>query len=79
MPLRIANREDPDQTADLGLYCFSGPFGDATSVQNFRTSILVECFCVQVWFLYCLASEKLPDPANFFAHDYAMPCYPFYL
>ena len=27
MPLRIANREDPDQTAsDLGLHCLSRPF-----------------------------------------------------
>ena len=40
MPVRIANREDPDQTAslkqsDLGLPCLSRPW-QATSVQNFR-------------------------------------------
>ena len=37
MHVRMANREDPDQTAshkqsDLGLRCFSGPFREATSV-----------------------------------------------
>ena len=53
--VRIANREDPDQTASqkqsalgllsvcldhLGLRCFSRPFWQATSVQNFRALIL---------------------------------------
>ena len=37
MIVRIANREDPDQTADLGLHCSSRPFWQTTSVQNFRT------------------------------------------
>ena len=39
IPARIANREDPDQTAssDLGLHCLSRPFGQATSIQIFRT------------------------------------------
>ena len=36
MLFRISNWEDPDQT-DLGLHCLSGPFWQATSVQNFRT------------------------------------------
>ena len=40
--VRIANREDPDQTAfqkqsDLGLHCLSRFFWQVTSVQNFRT------------------------------------------
>ena len=37
--VRIANREDPVQTAfesRLGLHCLSRPFWQATSVQNFR-------------------------------------------
>ena len=40
---KIANREDPDQTAseekqsDLDLHCLSRHFGQATSVRNFRT------------------------------------------
>ena len=34
MLVRIANREDPDQTAsDLALGCLSCPFGQETSVQ----------------------------------------------
>ena len=42
MLARIANREDPDQTAssqqsDLGLHCLSRPFWQATSDPNFRT------------------------------------------
>ena len=42
MLLRIANREDHNQTAsleqsDLGLHCLSRPFWKATSTQNFRT------------------------------------------
>ena len=45
MDVRIANQEDPDQTAsskesDLGLHCLSRPFLKATSVQNFRTFTL---------------------------------------
>ena len=43
MFVRIANREDPDQTAsessDLDLLCLSRPFWQATSVWNLRTSI----------------------------------------
>ena len=36
--VRIANREDPDQTASSEAVCFgSRPFWLATSVQNFRT------------------------------------------
>ena len=41
MSVRIANREDPDQTkkqSDLGLRCLSCPWWQATIVQNFRTS-----------------------------------------
>ena len=40
MLVRIANREDPDQTAvlglefDLGLHCLMMPFYQTTSVQN---------------------------------------------
>ena len=38
MLVRIAKREDPDQTAsDLGLHCLSCPFWQATDVRNFRT------------------------------------------
>ena len=50
MLVRIANREDPDQTAssdekqsDLGLHCLSMPFFFAdnyNSVLNFRTSTI---------------------------------------
>ena len=42
MLVRIANREDPDQTAsfqkqsDLGLHCLSRHFLQATNVQKFR-------------------------------------------
>ena len=37
MDVRIANREDPDQTAsDLGMHCLSMLFWQATSVWNFR-------------------------------------------
>ena len=37
MEVRIANREDPDQTAsDLGLLYLSRLFWQATSVRNFR-------------------------------------------
>ena len=37
--VRIANREDSDQTAssDLGLPCLSRPFWQATLVRDFRT------------------------------------------
>ena len=44
MLVRIANREDPDQTAsspDLGLHCLSRPFYQAISVVNFRTFTVV--------------------------------------
>ena len=40
MLVRIANRDDTDQTAalsDLGLPCLYRPFWKATSVQNLRT------------------------------------------
>ena len=39
MLVRIANREDSDETAslDLALHWLSGPFWQATSVQNFGT------------------------------------------
>ena len=44
MLVKIANWENPDQTAsleleasDMGLHYLSGPFGLPTSVQNFRT------------------------------------------
>ena len=41
MFVKIANREDTDQTAlseaDLGLRCLSRPFWQATSDQSFRT------------------------------------------
>ena len=36
MHVRIANREDPEQT-DLNVPCLSMPFCQATSVQNFKT------------------------------------------
>ena len=36
MLIRLANSEDPDQTAsDLGLHCLSRPFCQATSFLNF--------------------------------------------
>ena len=39
MLFRMANMEDPDQTAslDLGLLCLSRPLWQASSVRNFRT------------------------------------------
>ena len=39
MLIRIANREDPVQTAssDLGLHCLSRPFWQAASIRNFIT------------------------------------------
>ena len=50
MLFRIANREDPDQTAssDLGLHCLSSSFWQATSVRNFRTFTV---FRVTVFFM----------------------------
>ena len=43
MLVRIANGEDSDQTAssDVGLYCLSRQFLQATSVQNFRLSTII--------------------------------------
>ena len=46
MLVRIANREDPDQTASEEAVCsgsalFSRPFWQATSVQNFRTFSII--------------------------------------
>ena len=40
MLVRIANREDTDQS-DLGLHCFFRLFRSATSVQNLRTSTVL--------------------------------------
>ena len=40
MLVRIANREDPDQS-DPGLHCLSRPFWQVNSVQNFRISTTV--------------------------------------
>ena len=43
MPVKLANREDPDQTAsseavsDLSLCCLSRPFWRATNVRKFTT------------------------------------------
>ena len=59
MLVRIANRQDPDQTAsvrlllkkqsDLGLCCVSGCVWQATSVQNCRTSsVLKKNMCVLI-------------------------------
>ena len=51
MLVRLANREDPDQKqsdlglqkqSDLGMHCLYRPFCQATSVQNFRTSIVTK-------------------------------------
>ena len=36
MPVWLANREYPDQTADLGLLCLSLSFRQAICVRNFR-------------------------------------------
>ena len=50
MLVRIANRDDPDQTAsseavmkqsDLGLLCLSRPFKQTTCVLKFRTLCMV--------------------------------------
>ena len=44
----IANRKDPDWTAsDLGLRCLSRPFGQATSVQIFKTFTIFLLFLNQ--------------------------------
>ena len=37
MLVRIATKETPYQTADLGLPCLSKSFWQANNVQNFRT------------------------------------------
>ena len=52
----------------MGLHCFSGPFGEATSVRNFRTnstSILVGSFFVCKFVFYTVWQGKncIPDPA----------------
>ena len=39
MLVRIANRNDPDQT-NLGLHCLCMPFWQTTSVRNFRMFII---------------------------------------
>ena len=42
MLVRIANREDPDQTAsDLDLCCLSRPYWQTNGVQNFGTLTIV--------------------------------------
>ena len=51
MLVRVANREDPDHTASseavgkkqcgLGLHCWFVPVWQATSVQNFRTFMVL--------------------------------------
>ena len=43
MLVKIANRKDPDQTANLGLRCLSRPFKQSISVQNFRTFTVDNC------------------------------------
>ena len=44
--VRIVKSEDPDQSAqkqsDLSLLCLSWPFRQASSVRNFRTSMLIK-------------------------------------
>ena len=40
LPVRIANREEPGQTA-LGLLCLPRPFWPVTSVQHFRTYVFL--------------------------------------
>ena len=51
MLARLANREDPDQTASseiLGLSCLSRPFWQATAFQNFRTfTVMFHCMAFQ--------------------------------
>ena len=41
MHVRIANREDPEQT-DLNVPCLSMPFWQATSVQNFEIFTVIQ-------------------------------------
>ena len=41
MHVRIANREDPEQTY-LNVTCLSMPFCQATSVQNFKTFAVIQ-------------------------------------
>ena len=50
MLVRMANREDPDQTAssDLGLPCLFRPFWQATSVRNFIMFTVVVSFFLPV-------------------------------
>ena len=48
MLVRIASREDPDQSASveavcLGLRCLRRPFRQATNVRNFRTVTVFIC------------------------------------
>ena len=70
MLLRIANRENPDQTAssDLGLHCLSSPFWQANSVSNFRTftvaieaaESLLACYLQKTYLSYKLLLKKDP-------------------
>ena len=44
--VEIAHMEDPDQ----GLHCLSKPFGQASSVQNFRTFIISQIEMLNYYF-----------------------------
>ena len=58
--VRMANREDPDKTAqkqsDLGLSCLSRTFCQVTGVQHFRT-FTINLFFVANFILY----QKFPS------------------
>ena len=46
--IRIANREDPDQTAfDLGLHCLSRPFWKVVNAKDFRTLLYINTAYLQ--------------------------------
>ena len=63
MLVRMANREDPDQTAslekqfDLGLNCLSRVFCQGTSVQNLRTLTVFICYHTSIAFTCMLISS----------------------
>ena len=57
MLVRIANREDPDQTAsqsDLHLGCLSMPIWQASSVQNFKIFTVHVIFMRKSLYVICI-------------------------
>ena len=62
MFVRIANWEDPDQTAskkqsNLHLGCLSSSFGQATSVRNFRTFTVRTVLFGKFGYIHCTSAK----------------------